>query len=117
MFEAVTSNGLRQSLLPVSGRGAEDLMKLIAVGSLDSGPDQSLKEPDEERDTCVRNILGAVGKKVEFFTNHGHAEAGEEADFLTTSYYSDSLAATLYDICLIAVSSDFVVVAWRFEDA
>ncbi|NUK54481.1 hypothetical protein HRW14_30300 [Streptomyces lunaelactis] len=117
MFETVTAADLRESLLTVSRRGAEDLMKLLAAGSFYSGPDTSLQAPDEVRDSCVRDILRTVGEEAEFFTNHGHAEDETEANFLASAFHFNSLAVTLYDICLIAVSPDYLFVAWRFEDA
>ncbi|MFE2939647.1 hypothetical protein ACFXKG_11410 [Streptomyces sp. NPDC059255] len=117
MFEGVTADDLRQSLLPVSRRGAEDLMKLLAVGSFYSGPDASLRKADPARDDCVREIIGTVGEEAEFFTNHGHAEDGEEADFFASSFHFNSLAETLYDVSLIAISSEHLLIAWRFEDA
>ncbi|MFJ4920369.1 hypothetical protein [Streptomyces sp. NPDC088725] len=117
MFDAVTSDDLRQSLLSVNRRGAEDLLKLLAVGSFHLGPDASLREANEVRDGCVRGIVRAVGEEVEFFTNHGHAEDGADADFFASSFHFNSLSTVLYDVCLIAVSSQYLLVAWRFEDA
>ncbi|MEU0374224.1 hypothetical protein ABZ070_29005 [Streptomyces sp. NPDC006283] len=117
MFGTVTIDDLRRSLLPVSESGARDLLKLLAVGSFYWGPEESLHRPDPVRDKCVRDTLQAVGSGADFFTNHGHAEDGYEADFLQAGFHFNSLATTLYDICLIAVSPDFLLVAWRFEDA
>lgn len=117
MFDSVTADQARESLLPVSRRGAEDLLKLLAVGSFYSGPDRSLQESDEARDGCVHDVLASVGDDAEFFTNHGHAEDEEAADFLTSSFHWNSLAVTLYDVCLIAVTSELLLIAWRFEDA
>ncbi|MBK3577734.1 hypothetical protein JHN63_28830 [Streptomyces sp. MBT65] len=117
MFDSVTDDQARVSLLPVSRKGAEDLLKLLAVGSFYSGPDPSLQEVDEVRDSCMRDILASAGEDLDFFTNHGHAENGDEADFLTHSFHWNSLATTLYDVCLIAVAADRLLIAWRFEDA
>lgn len=117
MFESVTDDQARASLLPVSRKGAEELLKLLAIGSFDSGPDQSLQEVDEVRDSCVRDVLASAGEDPDFFTNHGHAENGNSAGFLTRSFHWNSLAITLYDVCLIAVTADRLLIAWRFEDA
>lgn len=117
MFDSVTGDQIRESLLPIRRQGAEDLLKLVAVGSLYSGPDQALQEPDEARDGCVRHVLDAVGDTAEFFTNHGHAEDGAAADFLASSFHWNSLAVTLYDVCLVAVGPEHLLIAWRFEDA
>ncbi|MFC8919969.1 hypothetical protein ACFT5C_29870 [Streptomyces sp. NPDC057116] len=117
MFGDITADDLRSSVLPVSRRGAEDLLRLLAVGSFFDGPDMSLREPDETRDTCVRDILASVGEEAEFFTNHGHAEDGDAADFLAAGFHYNSLARVLYDVCLIGVARDRLLLAWRFEDA
>ncbi|WP_405992094.1 hypothetical protein [Streptomyces sp. NBC_00986] len=117
MFDSVTHDVATASLLPVSRKGADELLKLLAVGSFDSGPNQSLLEADEARDSCVREVLDSVGKGSDLFTNHGHAEYGDTADFLTRSFHWNSLATTLYDVCLIAVTADRLLIAWRFEDA
>lgn len=69
-----------------------------------------------ERDACLRDVLNAVGNDARFFTNHGHAEDGEEADFLASSFHVNALAGTTIDICLIGVSDENVLVLWRFED-
>ncbi|MDV9169507.1 hypothetical protein R6V09_05080 [Streptomyces sp. W16] len=117
MFDSVTDSQVRESLLPVPRKGAEDLLKLLALGSFDSGPNQSLQEVDEGRDSCVCDVLASAGENIDFFTNHGHAEYGDSADFLTRSFHWNSLATTLYDVCLIAVAADRLLIAWRFEDA
>lgn len=117
MFDSVTADQIRDSLLPINRQGAEDLLKLVAVGSLYSGPDRALQEPDKTRDGCVRDVLDAVGDTAEFFTNHGHAEDGAAADFLASGFHWNSLAVTLYDVCLVAVGSEHLLIAWRFEDA
>ncbi|WP_033325293.1 hypothetical protein [Streptomyces yerevanensis] len=117
MFSDLTPAALRRSLLPVSRRGAEDLMGLLAVGSFCYGPDPTLRQPNEQRDAAIRAILEAAGDHTEFFTNHGHAEDGDSADFLTRSFHFNSLANVLYDVCLIGVSPERLLIAWRFEDA
>lgn len=117
MFEAVTGELVRQNLMPVTSEGAEELLKFLAVGSFYEGPDPSLREADEVRDGCVRDVLASVGDSVEFFTNHGHAEDGPDAEFLVSGFHWNSLAVTLYDVCLIGVTSERLLVAWRFEDA
>lgn len=117
VFEAVTGELVRESLLPVTGEGAQELLKFIAVGSLYEGADPSLRDPDAARDRCIREVLESVGCSAEFFTNHGHAEDGEDADFLVSAFHWNSLAATLYDICLVGVTPQRLLVAWRFEDA
>lgn len=117
MFEAVTGDLVRESLLPVTGEGAQELLKFLAVGSFYEGPDPSLRHPDKVRDGCVRDVLASVGESAEFFTNHGHAEDGADADFLVSGFHWNSLAVTLYDVCLIAVTPQRLLVAWRFEDA
>ncbi|MFD7342363.1 hypothetical protein ACFV98_41365 [Streptomyces violascens] len=108
---------LRESLAPVARRGAEDLLKLILSGSLFHGLDAQLIESDLVLARSIQEVLDSFGPGVEYFTNHGHAEDGEEAQFLVTGFHFNSLAVTLYDICLIAVDSDRILVAWRFEDA
>ncbi|MEU8651021.1 hypothetical protein [Streptomyces sp. NPDC048737] len=117
MFEEVAGELVRESLLPVGKEGAQDLLKLLALGSFYEGLDPSLREPDAARDKCVHELLEAVGDSVEFFTNHGHAEDGEDADFLVSGFHWNSLAITLYDVCLIGVTPERILVAWRFEDA
>jgi hypothetical protein len=117
LFGELTPADLRQNLLPVSRPGAEDLLRLLAVGSFYSGPDPTLREPNEVRDACVRAVIDSVCGDAEFFTNHGHAEDGDAADFFASSFHWNSLAEVLYDVCLIGVSPDWILVAWRFEDA
>ncbi|MFV0128254.1 hypothetical protein ACLGI4_11125 [Streptomyces sp. HMX112] len=117
VFEALTADDLRQNLLPVARRGAEDIVKLLLVGSFYSGPDASLLRPDKARDDCVRAILDTAGEAARYFTNHGHAEEGYEANFLTANFHFNSLAATLWDVCLIAASPTTLLIVWRFEDA
>ncbi|MEU7060706.1 hypothetical protein [Streptomyces sp. NPDC046197] len=107
---------LRDSVLQVSPAQALDLAGLISVGSLLHGPRESLRTSDAERDACLRDILKAVGNGARFFTNHGQAEDGEEADFLASSFHANALAGTTIDICLIGVSDETVLVLWRFED-
>ncbi|MHB9857990.1 hypothetical protein [Streptomyces sp. YIM S03343] len=117
MFEEIIGELVRESLLPVAEKGARDLLKFLAVGSFYEGPHPSLREPDEVRDGCVRELLASVGDSPDFFTNHGHAEDGPDADFLVSSFHWNSLAATLYDVCLVGVAPDRLLVVWRFEDA
>lgn len=69
-----------------------------------------------ERDTWLRDMLKAVGDGARFFTNHGNAEDGENADFLTSSFHTNALADATIDVCLIGVSDEKVLVLWRFED-
>lgn len=107
---------LRDGILQVAPHKALDLAGLISVGSLLYGPLKSLRTPDVERDACLRDVLNAVGNDARFFTNHGHAEDGEEADFLASSFHANALAGTTIDICLIGVSDENVLVLWRFED-
>lgn len=117
MFEELTGELVRESLLSVGEEGARELLKLLALGSFYDGLDPSLRDPDAARDNCVREVLEAVGDSAEFFTNHGHAEDGEGADFLVSGFHWNSLAVTLYDVCLIGVTPERLLVAWRFEDA
>lgn len=112
----VDPGDLRDSILEVSTAQALDLAGLISVGSLLYGPRASLRTPDTERDACLRDILVAVGNGARFFTNHGHAEDGAEADFLASSFHVNALAETTIDVCLIGVSDENVLVLWRFED-
>ncbi|WP_158711512.1 hypothetical protein [Streptomyces xylophagus] len=107
---------LRDSLFEVSYEGALDLARLISGGSLLYGPSESLRTLDTERDDCLRETLGTAGKNARFFTNHGHAEDGDQADFLVSSFHVNSLAATTIDVCLIGVSDENIMVLWRFED-
>ncbi|GGU34005.1 hypothetical protein [Streptomyces violascens] len=103
--------------MPVARRGAEDLLKLILSGSLFHGLDAQLIASDLVLARSIQEVLDSFGPGVEYFTNHGHAEDGEEAQFLVTGFHFNSLAVTLYDICPISVDSDRILVAWRFEDA
>ena len=112
----VDSTTLRDSLLEVSHEGALDLARLISGGSLLYGPSESLRTLDTERDDCLRETLAAAGENTRFFTNHGHAEDGDQADFLVSSFHVDSLADTTIDVCLIGVSEENILVLWRFED-
>nr|WP_145485067.1 MULTISPECIES: hypothetical protein [Streptomyces] len=107
---------LRDSILEISAAQALELAGLISVGSLLYGPNPSLRVPEAERETCLRKILAAVGDSARFFTNHGHAEDGAEADFLASSFHANVLAGLTVDICLIGVSDENVLVLWRFED-
>jgi len=116
MFDALDPQELESSLMPVSRRGAEDLLKLVSFGSLQAGPNPSLEAPDAARDACISEILDSVGESALYFTNHGHAEDGDSADFLASSFHFNSLAVTVYNICIIAVTSDRILSAWRFED-
>ena len=116
VLRKVAHRELRNNLLEVSPAGALDLAKLISIGSLLHGPHEHLRTPDAERDDCLRDILKAVGKGTRFFTNHGHAEDGDEADFLASSFHANTLAGTTIDVCLIGVSDENVLVLWRFED-
>ena len=115
-LQQVERSELRDSLLEISAAEALDLAKFISAGSLLYGPRESLRTPDKERDDCLRDILKSAGKGARFFTNHGHAEDGEEADFLAASFHANTLAGTSIDICLIGVSDENVLVLWRFED-
>ncbi|MEU0398737.1 hypothetical protein ABZ318_00470 [Streptomyces sp. NPDC006197] len=117
LFGDISADDLHGSVLGVSRTGAEELMRLLAVGSFYSGPEASLREPDEMRDTCIRGILDAVGGGAEFFTNHGHAEDGDAADYFAGGFHYNSLASVLYDVCLIGVTRDRLLITWRFEDA
>jgi len=112
----VDRSELRDSLLEVSPAQALDLAGLISVGSLLYGPRESLRRPNTERDACLRDILESAGSGARFYTNHGHAEDGEAADFLASSFHANTLAGTTVDICLIGVSNENVLVLWRFED-
>lgn len=116
VLSQVDSGELHDSLLEVSPAQALELAGLISVGSLLYGPHPSLRVPNTERDTCLREVLGAVGDGARFFTNHGHAEDGAEADFLASSFHANVLAGPTIDICLIGVSDENVLVLWRFED-
>ncbi|MFE3634669.1 hypothetical protein [Streptomyces cellostaticus] len=116
VLRQVDRQELRDSILEVSPSQAMELAGLISVGSLLYGPSASLRAPDEERDACLRELLGVVGNDARFFTNHGHAEDGEEGDFLASSFHANVLAGTTIDICLVGVSDDNVLVLWRFED-
>ncbi|MFI2640437.1 hypothetical protein [Streptomyces sp. NPDC018610] len=116
VLQHVDRGELRESVLQVSPSQALDLAKLISAGSLLFGRNESLRAPDAERDDCLREVLRAVGNGAQFFTNHGHAEDGEDGDFLTSSFHADVLAGTTIDICLIGVSDMHVLVLWRFED-
>ncbi|MET8807179.1 hypothetical protein [Streptomyces sp. NPDC004546] len=116
VLRQVDRGELRDSILEVSLAQALELAGLISAGSLLYGPHESLRAPDVERDICLREILRAVGDGARFFTNHGHAEDGEEADFLASSFHANVLAGTTIDICLIGVSDENVLVLWRFED-
>ncbi|QZZ29055.1 hypothetical protein [Streptomyces sp. ST1015] len=118
MFDELSGAEVRESLLPVTRESAQDLLKIIAAGSLHDGVDAAaLRHPDEIRDGCIREMLDSMGDSVEFFTNHGCAEEGPDADFLVSGFHWESFAVTLYDIGLVAVSPDRLLVAWRFEDA
>lgn len=112
----VDRSELQDGILEISPAQALDLAKLISIGSLLYGPRASLHKPDAERDACLREILKAVGNGARFFTNHGQAEDGEDADFLAASFHANALADTTIDICLIGVSDENVLVLWRFED-
>ncbi|MFL4948466.1 hypothetical protein ACJ6WE_14070 [Streptomyces sp. MMS24-I31] len=116
VLRQVDRTELRDSILEVSPPKALDLAGLISAGSLLYGPLESLRTPDAERDACLRDVLNAVGNDARFFTNHGHAENGDEADFLASSFHANALAGTTIDICLIGVSDENVLVLWRFED-
>ncbi|MEU6771112.1 hypothetical protein [Streptomyces sp. NPDC046759] len=116
ILRQVDRSELRDAILEVSPAHALDLARLISRGSLLHGPHASLRTPDVERDACLRDILEAVGTSARFFTNHGHAEDGEEADFLASSFHAHTLVGTTIDICLIGVSDDNVLVLWRFEE-
>ncbi|MFS4091443.1 hypothetical protein [Streptomyces sp. AF1A] len=116
VLREVDRGELRDSVLEVSPAQALELARLISAGSLLYGPHESLRVPDMERDACLRELLRAVGDGARFFTNHGHAEDGEEADFLASSFHANVLAGTTIDICLIGVSDENVLVLWRFED-
>ena len=115
-FRSIDRVTLRDSLLEVSYEGALDLARLISDGSLLYGPSKSLRALAPERDDCLRETLGTVGKNTRFFTNHGHAEDGDQADFLASSFHVNSLADTTIDVCLVGVSEENVLVLWRFED-
>ncbi|MFR9796264.1 hypothetical protein ACL02U_10230 [Streptomyces sp. MS06] len=107
---------LQDSLLEVSPSEAMELAGLISVGSLVYGPSESLRAPDGERDACLREVLRAAGNGARFFTNHGHAEDGEDGDFLASSFHANVLAGLTIDICLLGVSDENVLVLWRFEE-
>ncbi|WP_328309149.1 hypothetical protein OG432_07990 [Streptomyces sp. NBC_00442] len=117
LFTEISVARLRESLAPVGRKGAEDLLKLIAVGSLFNGPDVQFIESDPALSRAVDEALDQCGPGVEYFTNHGHAHDGSPESFLVSGFHFESLAVTLYDICLIAVGSDRILIAWRFEDA
>ncbi|OIJ69451.1 hypothetical protein [Streptomyces mangrovisoli] len=107
---------LGESVLEVSPAQAVELAGLISVGSLVYGPGESLRAPDPERDACLREVVWAAGNGARFFTNHGHAEDGEEGDFLASSFHAKVLAGPTVDICLVGVSDENVLILWRFED-
>lgn len=116
VLSQVDRQELQESILEISPRQAMELAGLISTGSLLYGPSESLHAPDTERDACLREILRATGNGARFFTNHGHAEDGEEGDFLSSSFHANVLAGTTIDICLLGVSDENVLVLWRFED-
>ncbi|WP_153814467.1 hypothetical protein [Streptomyces sp. SUK 48] len=116
VLRQVDSGELRDSLREVFAAQALELAGLISAGSLLHGPHPSLRVPNAERDICLREVLGAVGDDARFFTNHGHAEDGDGADFLASSFHADTLAGLTVDVCLIGVSVEHVLVLWRFED-
>lgn len=116
VLQQVDRREFRDSILEVLPTQALDLAGFISVGSLLYGPSESLRTPDAERDARLGDILKTVGNGARFFTNHGHAEDGEEADFLASSFHVNVLTKTTMDVCLIGVSDENVLVLWRFED-
>ncbi|MDF3298194.1 hypothetical protein [Streptomyces tropicalis] len=116
VLRQVSHRELEDSLLEVSPAQALDLAGLISVGSLLYGPHESLYASDVERDACLQEILRCTGKGTHFFTNHGHAEDGKEADFLAASFHTNTLTSKTIDVCLVGVSDENVLVLWRFED-
>ncbi|MDA4885420.1 hypothetical protein ACI3K5_27620 [Streptomyces sp. MPA0124] len=112
----VDASGLRDSVLEVSRKGALDLATLISTGSLLYGPRYSAQQRDHERDSCLSDVLDSVGEGARYFTNHGEAEEGDDANFLASAYHVNALAETTLDVCLIGVSHDSILILWRFED-
>ncbi|CAM5578209.1 hypothetical protein SXANM310S_01268 [Streptomyces xanthochromogenes] len=117
MLEGLSVELLQESVALVTRRGAEDLLKLIVSGSLLRGPNAQRIESNHILGRSVQEVLDLIGPGADYFTNHGHAEDGDDARFLVSGFHYNSMATTLYDICLIAVTSDRILVAWRFEDA
>ncbi|MEU3371676.1 hypothetical protein ABZ734_14570 [Streptomyces sp. NPDC006660] len=117
LLEGLSVERLQESVAPVARRGAEDLLKLIVAGSLFDGVKAESIASDHGLTRSVHEALDLFGPEAEYFTNHGHAEDGDDAQFLVSGFHYNSMAVTLYDICLIAVASDRILVAWRFEDA
>ncbi|MCQ4201218.1 hypothetical protein ACFW5W_11610 [Streptomyces sp. NPDC058783] len=112
----VDASGLRDSVMEVSRKGALDLATLISTGSLLYGPRYSAQQRDHERDSCLSDVLDSVGEGARYFTNHGEAEEGDDANFLASGYHVNALAETALDVCLIGVSHDSILILWRFED-
>ncbi|MFJ8540657.1 hypothetical protein ACIRFH_01335 [Streptomyces sp. NPDC093586] len=114
-LHGVDTSELRDSVMEISHNGALQLATLISVGSLLYGP-RSLPNHDHERDTCLSRVLDCAGEGARYFTNHGEAEEGDEADFLSSAFHANTLADATIDVCLIGVSEDAVLILWRFED-
>ncbi len=51
-----------------------------------------------------------MGEGATYFTNHGHAEEGKDADFLATAFHADVVAGPTLDICLIGVTDQRLLV-------
>ncbi|MGC9501326.1 RNase A-like domain-containing protein [Streptomyces sp. WG7] len=81
----MNSSELRESIMEVSRENVFDLAKLISAGGLLHDPRVSLRHGDHERDSCLLDVLDTVGEGARYFTNHGQAEEGENADFLSPS--------------------------------
>lgn len=107
---------LRQAVWEISRAGAADLATLISAGSLLYPMAVPLRRPDPAREECMRQLLDTVGEGARFFTNHGEAEEGENADFLASSFHANVIAGPTLDICLIGVTDEKVLVLWRFEE-
>ncbi|NYV73585.1 hypothetical protein [Streptomyces sp. UH6] len=102
----------------LSPAGAFELATLISAGSLlvAHADAVSLRTPDPKREQCLRRLLECLGEGPTYFTNHGGAEEGRDADFLTTAFHADVIAGPTLDICLIGVTNQRLLVLWRFEE-
>lgn len=107
---------MEESLFEVSRENALDLSKFIAFGSLLRGPVPSALDADGRRDSLLAHMFDRLGADACFWTNHGGAEDGQESGFLSSSFHVNVLAEATIDLCLIGVSSEAVLILWRFED-
>ncbi|MER6994686.1 hypothetical protein [Streptomyces sp. NPDC000410] len=115
-LRCVDRQALEENLTEISDIGAFDLCKLISFGSLLQGPHASLRQPDTHRDECLARVLESLGPSARFWTNHGHAEHGDAAHFLASSFHVNGLADATIDVCLVGVSTESVLTLWRFEN-